>query len=601
MYNGLIKVAAVTPSLVLGDCAHNAKQIAKSIARLSGEGAEIIAFPELCVCGYTLGEKFLLCSLKTEVEKAVRYIAQSVPDGVLVFVGAPVWNNVNLYNCAIAMQGGEILAIVPKTHLPNYGEFYEKRYFSTTDEMLVSETYNVPFGTKQLFAAREVTVGVEICEDLWVPVPPSSLCALNGANIIVNLSASDEVTGKAEFRRTLTKSQSARLVCAYIYADAGSYESATDMTFSAHNIVAENGAVLAESAPFTSGLAVTEIDVDRLNHDRQKQQIATSDSYQKVAITFNEKKITPVRKVERRPFVDGCTDERLELILSIQSTALERRFKKVGAKKLVLGLSGGLDSALALLVCNRVNAAKTLAVTMPAFGTSDRTLNNARNLCRALNVELKTVPISDTVTSHLKDINHTDKKDVTYENAQARMRTVTIFDIANAVDGIVVGTGDMSEAALGWCTYGGDHLSSYGVNAGVPKTLVKTLVDYEARRLKGECEKALNDILNTEISPELLPPVSGQIAQKTEDILGSYDLHDFFLYYFVRFGMSKEKILYLASLAFSDIAKEKIAATLDLFFDRFYKNQFKRSCTPDAPKIGSVALSPRADWRFPSD
>ncbi|MDE6105168.1 MAG: NAD(+) synthase, partial [Clostridia bacterium] len=588
-------------------------------------GSQLTVFPELCVCGYTCGDLFNQTALISSCENALKEICESTRDlKPLVFVGAPVKAFGKLYNCAVAIYGGKILGIIPKTYLPNYGEFYEKRHFLSAPEktgtITIGDIDGVPFGSKLIFKAEncpEFTVSAEICEDLWAPQSPSISHANVGANIIVNLSCSDETVGKAEYRRNLVKMQSAKLVSGYIYCDAGDGESTTDTVFAGHNIIAENGCVLSESKLFKNGLIYGEIDVEMLAAERRRvssgyfKNGAEAEDYSLIKFDTDKSDCKLTRKFSKTPFVpsDGLS-ERSELILTIQQKGLEKRLKHVKSKTAVIGVSGGLDSALALLVTCRAfmalgkNLKDIVAVTMPCFGTTEKTKNNSLKLIESLGVTAKIVPISDSVLQHFKDIGQDENKhDTTYENAQARMRTLVLMDIANQTNGLVIGTGDLSELALGWATYNGDHMSMYGVNCSVPKTLVKHLIDFEAERLGGECGKVLKDILNTEISPELLPPTKdGKITQKTEDLVGPYILHDFFLYYAVRYGFKPSKVQYLAESAFEGIYDaQTIKKWLINFYKRFFTQQFKRSCMPDGVKVGSVSLSPRGDWRMPSD
>ena len=609
MKYGMVRAGAFTPVIKVGNPEYNGKAIIDTIKSVTAGGFEIAVFPELCVCGYTCADLFFTRELLSETEKAVKKIAENTPDGIIVFVGAPVVQGGRLYNCAIAISGGKVLGIVPKTELPNYGEFYEKRYFAPAfDGVQTSDVYGAPMGNV-LFgrAGTDLVIGCEICEDMWADIPPSVHACRAGANVIVNLSASDEIVGKAEYRELLIKSLSGRQICAYVYADAGYGESTTDMVFAAHNVIAENGAIIAKCEPFGGGQAATEIDIQRLTYDRLKMGVKHTDK-QFTVVPFELNKAAAdmelFRKIKKYPFVPSGDNAkaRAELILTMQARGLRKRFKATKADTLVIGLSGGLDSALALLVCCRAveDNAKIKAVTMPCFGTTQKTLGNAQKLAAALGVSLETIDIKNTVNSHLKDIDH-DKTDVVYENAQARVRTMTLFDIANKTNGLVVGTGDLSELALGWCTYNGDHMSSYCVNGGVPKTLVKYLVSYEAEFYGGKVADAINDILNTDISPELLPADNGKITQKTEDILGKYDLLDFIMYYYCRYGFTRKKIEFLLKTAFSGTPAAQIKKALDTFFNRFFMSQFKRSCMPDGVKIGSVSFSPRSDFRLPSD
>lgn len=623
MKYGFVRAAAATPNIRVADVHYNGGNIIQLIGRAEKAGAELLVFPELCVCGYTCGDLFGQNVLLDGCLAALSDIAAATKGkSMLVFVGVPVRLAGVLYNCAAAVSGGKVLAFIPKRHLPNYAEFYEKRNFQpyrgeNTRVELNGE--QIPFGNKILFRESnhpDFTVAAELCEDLWVPAPPSVSHALAGANIIVNLSASDETAGKAEYRRLLVCAQSAKTVSGYVYADAGEGESTTDMVFAGHDMVCENGEILAESEPFGDGLAVSEIDVEKLAFERRRintyYENSDASGYEIIPFSACKGADTLTRKIARLPFVPQGEDalgRRAELILSMQSEGLKKRLSHTKAKSAVLGISGGLDSALALLVTVRAFKAlgkdlrDIIAVTMPCFGTTDKTLNNSLRLMRELGVTSRTVNIADSVRGHFKDIGHDEKvKNAAYENAQARTRTLVLMDIANDENGLVVGTGDLSELALGWATYNGDHMSMYGVNASVPKTLVRYLIRHEAARLGGEAEKVLTDILNTEISPELLPPENGKIAQKTEELVGPYELHDFYLYYAIRWGFSPKKVYFLAKKAFAGAySDETLKKWLVNFYRRFFSQQFKRSCLPDGVKIGSVALSPRGDWRMPSD
>lgn len=623
MKYGFVRAAAATPKIRVADVHYNGGNIIQLIEKAEKAGAELLVFPELCVCGYTCGDLFGQNVLLDGCLAALSDIAAATKGkSMLVFVGVPVRLSGVLYNCAAAVSGGKVLAFIPKRHLPNYAEFYEKRNFQPYKGENTRVGLNgeqIPFGNKILFRESnhpDFTVAAELCEDLWVPAPPSVSHALAGANIIVNLSASDETAGKAEYRRLLVRAQSAKTVSGYVYADAGEGESTTDMVFAGHDMICENGEILAESEPFGEGLAVSEIDVEKLAFERRRinTYYENSDASGYEIIPFSACKGTDslTRKIARLPFVPQGEDalgRRAELILSMQSEGLKKRLSHTNAKSAVLGISGGLDSALALLVTVRAFKAlgkdlrDIVAVTMPCFGTTDKTLNNSLKLMQELGVTSRTVNIADSVRRHFKDIGHDEKvKNAAYENAQARTRTLVLMDIANDENGLVVGTGDLSELALGWATYNGDHMSMYGVNASVPKTLVKYLIRHEAARLGGEAEKVLTDILNTEISPELLPPENGKIAQKTEELVGPYELHDFYLYYAVRWGFSPKKVYFLAKKAFAGAyGDETLKKWLVSFYKRFFSQQFKRSCLPDGVKIGSVALSPRGDWRMPSD
>lgn len=635
MQHGFIKVCAATPEIRVADVKYNSSLIISAIKESAANGSRLTVFPELCLCGYTCGDLFNQSVLLNACETAIDEITKSTKGlKTLVFVGAPFSNGGKLYNCAFVINNGLILGIVPKTYLPNYGEFYEKRYFCPAPDKLEyigykgnGENYTIGFGTQQIFKAdncRNFSVACEICEDLWAPLSPSVNHVGAGADIIVNLSCSDETVGKADYRRNLIKTQSAKLVCGYVYCDAGDGESTTDMVFSGHNLICENGSILSESKLFENGLLYGEIDTEFLSIERKR--IASGyfrnnnsncdickNDYYIAKFEAEDKPFDITRNYSKTPFVpeDGIKlKERTELILTIQQKGLEKRLKHVGCKSVVLGVSGGLDSALALLVACRTFASlgwdkkNIIAVSMPAFGTTEKTKSNALKLIAALGATSRVIPVGDTVLKHFEDIGHdADNKNVTYENAQARMRTMVLMDIANDENGIVLGTGDLSELALGWATYSGDHMSMYGVNASVPKTLVKHLIAYEAEKLGGETNKILTDILNTEISPELLPPdKNGNIAQKTEDIVGPYVLHDFFIYYSLRCGFSPSKIKFLAVKSFKGFYDEEtIDKWLKSFYKRFFKHQFKRSCAPDGVKVGSVSLSPRADLRLPSD
>ena len=626
MKYGFVKVAAVSPKLKVADVKFNTLKIEEEIARQTKEGTEILVFPELCLCGYTCGDLFLQPLLSEACRRALKELSLFTRGiSMLIFVGLPMDYMGKLYNCAAALCNGRVLGIVPKTHIPNYSEFYERRYFSPAPNGNISdyrlwEEECTTFGPKQIFADEknpEVKVACEICEDLWVGMPPSVYAASAGATIIVNLSASDETIGKADYRRMLVKSQSGRNVCAYIYADAGTGESTTDMVFAGHNLIAENASVLSESLPFSKGRATAEIDASFLAAERRKLTTFTgTETPSDFIVTktgFCGDGDLTLRKVSKTPFVPQENiqlGERAELILSIQAQGLARRLSHTGAKTAVIGISGGLDSSLALLVSARAfeilgrDKKNIVAVTMPGFGTTGKTFDNSLKLIECTGASGRTINISESVLKHFEDIGHDRKAlDVTYENAQARMRTMILMDIANKTGGLVVGTGDLSELALGWCTYNGDHMSMYAVNSSVPKTLVKHLVRYEGMRKGGELQKVLEAILATEISPELLPPdKEGKIAQKTEDIIGPYELHDFYLYHAIRLGEAPKKVYYLAKYAFGKAYDEKtLLKWLKNFYRRFFSQQFKRSCIPDGVKIGSVTLSPRGDWRMPSD
>ncbi len=623
MKHGFVKTAAVTPDIRVADVAYNTEQICRLIDKTAEEGAKVTVFPELCVTGYTCGDLFTQELLLKRAREALHIIASHTEgkDGI-IFAGAPVAVDGELYNVAAAFGGGKILGLTTKTFLPNYGEFYEMRQFRPGPPQareIFFDGERIPFGPQLLFTAREMDsliISAEICEDVWSPVPPSIEAVREGAVLIVNCSASDETVGKADYRRSLIAGQSARLICGYVYANAGEGESTTDLVFGGHNLIAENGTVLACARRFENGVVYSEIDIQRLNGERRKNTtFQAADERRLIRIPFSigweETKLT--RQFPALPFVPDETGERnrrCEEILMIQAMGLKKRLMHTGAESAVVGISGGLDSTLALLVTAKAfdmlgyDRSGITAVTMPCFGTTDRTYRNACKMGRKLGAELREVPIGDSVLCHFRDIGHSkDRQDVTFENAQARERTQVLMDIANQTGGLVIGTGDMSELALGWATYNGDHMSMYGVNASVPKTLVKHLVHYYADTCEDkELREVLYDVLDTPVSPELLPPKDGVIAQKTEDLVGPYELHDFFLYYMLRFGYAPGKIFRLARETFADeYSPEVIYKWLRTFYRRFFSQQFKRSCLPDGPKVGTVALSPRGDWRMPSD
>lgn len=629
MNYGFIKVAAAVPEVRVADCCFNTERIGQLITRAAEVGVQIVCFPELSVTGYTCGDLFLQEILLDEADvqlKTLLYKTASLD--ILAIVGMPVVSNGKIYNTAVVFQKGHILGVVPKTHIPNYGEFYEKRWFASsfdiTTDMVLLCGQKVPFGSKMVFAAsnNEVAFGVEICEDLWTPLPPSGMLAMHGAELLFNLSASDEVIGKHDYLVQLVKQQSARCVAGYIYASAGFGESTTDMVFAGNGLIVENGSLVAASERFSldEQLIISEIDIDRLKADRRRLTsftesvgVTSVSGYKFIPFELPESEDVLTRPVNPYPFVpqDKDLDVRCEEIFAIQTTGLAKRLKHTCCMHLVVGISGGLDSTLALLVCAKtcdrlgVPRQNIIGITMPGFGTTDRTYNNALDLMRSLGVTIKEISIRKACEQHFKDINHLPEvHDVTYENAQARERTQILMDIANQVNGMVVGTGDLSELALGWATYNGDQMSMYGVNAGIPKTLVRYLVKWVADTQVEACSAAtLWDILDTPVSPELLPACTdGTIAQKTEDIVGPYELHDFFLYYMVRFGFRPAKIYFLALYAFDGIYTDEIIKKwLNTFLRRFFSQQFKRSCMPDGPKVGSINLSPRGDWRMPSD
>ena len=624
MKYGFIKVAAASPALRVADCRYNAEQSVAAMQKAAAAGVRLLVLPELGLTGYTCGDLLLQPVLQQGALHALQtLLAVSAGLPMTTVAGLPLEVEGKLYNCAAVLHGGKILGVVPKTNLPNYGEFYEARWFTPAPAEAKAISLlgqQVPFGTDLLFCCRELPeykLAVEICEDLWVALPPSTRHAMAGATVIANCSASDETIGKAEYRRELITGQSARLMAGYLYADAGRGESTTDMVFAGHDLIAENGRLLAETALFTNEMIVTEIDVHRLTAERRRTntwRAADSAGYTIIPFSLPAEVTTLTRLIDPHPFVPADSAERkqrCEAILTMQAEGLRRRLEYIGCPCAVLGISGGLDSTLALLVAVRaldlLGRPRTdmIAVTMPGFGTTHRTRSNAELLCEKLGVTLRTVSIAAAVRQHFKDIGHDESvTDTTYENAQARERTQVLMDIANQENGIVVGTGDLSELALGWATYNGDHMSMYGVNGSIPKTLVRYLVRHAAETCGDEALAAvLYDILDTPVSPELLPAdEGGRIAQKTEDLVGPYELHDFFLYHFIRYGCPPQKLLYLAENAFAGrYDRAVILKWLRTFCRRFFQQQFKRSCLPDGPKVGSVTLSPRGDWRMPSD
>lgn len=623
MRDGFIKVAAGTPDIRVADCRFNAEQIFQMMRQADSQGVQVLALPELCMTGYTCGDLFLSESLLRGAEEAMGTILEATRNlEMLTAVGLPVRCDGRLYNCAAVIQNGQILGIIPKTHLPNYGEFYEKRWFSPAPDQLIPiklcgrETL---LGQGQIFSSdsvQQLIVGVELCEDLWVPDPPSRRLAQAGASVILNLSASNEVVGKAEYRKQLVIDQSTRLVCGYVFASAGEGESTTDLVFASHNMIAENGQLLAQHR-FGNGLAVSEIDVSKLDYERRRLNALDPDDGTCTVIPFHQEisTTTLTRHISPTPFVPADTEKRAQRcdeILRIAALGLKKRLEYTGAKTAVVGLSGGLDSTLAILITRLAMrladrpAEDIIAVTMPCFGTTDRTRDNAVELATQLNCTLKRIHIGASIQQHFEDIGQDPKEfDVTFENSQARERMQVLMDVANQTGGIVIGTGDLSELALGWCTYNGDHMSMYSVNSSIPKTLVRHLVGHicgDKAESQPELSQVLTDILDTPVSPELLPAVNGQITQETENLVGPYELHDFFLYYFVRWGFSPRKILRLAEHAFAHVYDSaEILKWECVFFQRFFSQQFKRSCLPDGPKVASVALSPRGDWRMPSD
>ena len=623
MRHGFIKVAAATPDIRVADVDYNKEQIIKQMDEAAKAGAKIIVFPELCITGYTCSDLFLQDILLNGAKKALVEIAKQTKElDALVFVGVPLAVGGELYNVAAALNHGNILGFTTKSFLPNYGEFYEMRQFRPGPkkaETILFDGKEIPFGPQLLFVEKQMAnliVSAEICEDVWSPVPPSIEAAREGATVIVNCSASDETIGKASYREELISGQSARLISGYIYANAGEGESTTDLVFGGHNLIAENGTILAEAKRFSNGIIYTEFDVQKIANERRKNTTFTETQEHvlpRIPFGLEQTETILTRTFPSRPFVPRDDQERAkrcEEILTIQAMGLKKRLAHTHAKSAVVGISGGLDSTLALLVTAKAFDALGLersgitAVTMPCFGTTDRTYQNACKMSLKVGATLREVRIGDAVMQHFKDIGH-DPQDhsVTYENSQARERTQVLMDIANQTGGLVIGTGDMSELALGWATYNGDHMSMYGVNASVPKTLVRHLVHYYADTCEDpSLKEVLYDVLDTPVSPELLPPKDGEIAQKTEDLVGPYELHDFFLYYFLRMGYEPGKIYRIAKLSFAgEYDDETIYKWLRTFCWRFFSQQFKRSCLPDGPKVGTVALSPRGDWRMPSD
>ena len=622
MKDGFVSVACGTPKLRLADCNYNAEQTFTMMRKAEKTGVKVLVLPELGLTGYSCGDLFYQDTLLRSAEEALSTVLTATRNlEVVTAVGMPLRGNNKLYNCAVIIQKGTVLGVVPKTHLPNYSEFYEKRQFAAAPEENGTVTLlgkSMPFGNKLVFRCADMpdlALGFEVCEDMWAPCSPAVDLAAAGATVIGNLSASNDIIGKDSYRRQLVTMQSAKLLCGYVYSSCGEGESTSDVVFGAHQMIAENGTMLAERR-FDGGLLVSEVDVQKLCYERRRTQMfdKTPAVWEiPFSLTVSETKLT--RYVAPQPFVpEGKEDRdaRCREILLIASLGLKQRLEHTGAKTAVVGLSGGLDSTLAVLITGL--AMKMLdrpmtdivAVTMPCFGTTDRTRNNAVILAEQMGATLRTVDISASVRSHFKDIGH-DMEDhsVTFENGQARERTQVLMDIANKSGGIVIGTGDLSELALGWCTYNGDHMSMYGVNASIPKTLVRHLVRYLARD-NAESDEALHDvledILDTPVSPELLPAVKGEISQRTEDLVGPYELHDFFLYYILRWGFSPRKVYRLALYALGkQYSREVILKWLKTCYRRFFSQQFKRNCLPDGPKVGSVALSPRGDWRMPSD
>ena len=643
---GYVRVAAAVPHMKVADCAYNASEIKKQISEAVQEGVQVICFPELSITGYTCADLFFTQQLQQNALRALEQVCAYTRDlPIIVLVGAPLKVDNNLYNCAFVMTDGEVMGVVPKVNLPNTGEFYEKRWFSSGRDVLEHNINSirpriptielwgndVPFGIDLLFATKDYSFGIEICEDLWSPLPASTQLAIQGAEIIFNLSSSNCVTGKHTFRQRMIMQQSARVHCGYVYTSSGIGESTTDIVFSGSTYIAENGDMLDMGDRFQmeSSMIISEIDVERLRIDRQRNTNFTHDKhghYRHIQVAPLEPSLgdeaigdeaigtEPThRHFPKTPFLPKRNNsiEYCEDVLNLQLHGLLRRWQHTHAESLVIGISGGLDSTLALLVCvltaDRLGYSRSqiIGVTMPGFGTSDRTYNNAIALMEQLGISIHEIPIRDMALQHLQDIDHDIHiHDITYENAQARIRTLVLMDMANKYNGLVVGTGDMSELALGWATYCGDQMSMYGLNAGIPKTLVRYMVQYAAENIFSEhTREILLDIIDTPVSPELLPTdEDGNIAQKTEDKVGPYELHDFYMYYFLRYGFTREKIAYMAGIAFDgQYTQEEVNHWLDIFMHRFFTQQFKRNCLPDGPKVVGVSLSPRGDWRMPSD
>lgn len=633
MYS-FIRTAAAVPVLKVADCVYNTEEIIKLIDEASKKDVKILAFPELSITSYTCGDLFAQSTLIEYAEKSLEKIAEFSKDkDMFITVGLPVCCDNQTFNCIAGISKGKILGLIPKTNLPNYSEFYEERWFSSADDLISDEIticgQTVPIGSDILFTVENIknlTIGIEVCEDLWSPIPPSSYQSIFGATVIINGSASNELATKHEYRRNLVAQQSSRCICGYIYSSAGTGESTQDTVFSGHSMICENGNMLSESKRFLreGSLTIADIDLELLANDRKKNtsfmtQLRKNERplfFRNIKFTMEENSIDEFyRTVKPAPFVpdnNAMLNERCEDIFNIQVTGLAKRITHTNSKSLVVGISGGLDSTLALLVAVKacdylgIDRKNVHGITMPGFGTTDRTYNNALNLMKSLGVTVKEISIKDAAIQHFKDIGHDiNVHDVTYENTQARERTQILMDYANKEWGMVIGTGDLSELALGWATYNGDHMSMYGVNGGVPKTLVRVLVKWvaENENLGNNSAEILFDVLDTPVSPELLPPdKDGNINQKTEEIVGPYELHDFFLYYVVRFGFAPAKILFLAEKAFKgEYSRETLIKWIKNFYRRFFAQQFKRSCLPDGPKVGTISLSPRGDWRMPSD
>lgn len=617
MKHGFIKVAAATPSTRVADCQFNTERILDLISKATEEGVHLLVLPELCVTGYTCQDLFFQQTLIDSAKDCAIHIANSVPKNMVVVFGCPVEFRGKLHNCAIVASAGKVLGLVPKINIPNYQEFYEQRWFTPAlpnEELIDFGDQKVYMSGKLIFTCNQLPsfrLACEVCEDLWVPNPPSVNHAINGATIIANPSASDEYAGKGEYRNSLVEGQSARLICGYVYADVGEGESTTDLVYTGHDLICENGVTLAHHSMNEDNLLISEIDLQKLEHERRIRNtfVTTNDkTYRYIGFNIEIGDTPLTREIERNPFIPSdrkVADTRCEEIIHLQTLALSRRLAHTKSQNAVVGISGGLDSTLALEIAVRSadklgwNRSNIICVTMPCFGTSDRTKNNAVQLAQLYGCTLLSIDISEAVSQHFQDIGQDPTNfDTTYENSQARERTQVLMDLANKYNAIVVGTGDLSELALGWATYNGDHMSNYGINSGVPKTVVRALVSYTARNSDNpELTSVLESIINTPISPELIPG-----DQQTEDFVGPYELHDFFIYYVLRWGCSPSKILRLAEYAFaSTYSEDVIKKWLKVFYRRFFPQQFKRSCMPDGPKIGSVSLSPRGDWKMPSD
>lgn len=628
MRHGFLRVAAVAPEIRLADCSYNAKQIINLIEEAEEKEVGLLVFPELCITGYTCGDLFLQDILLRTAMEQVKRVAEATADKELVaIIGFPFDHLGRIYNTAAIIHRGRILGLVPKQNIPNYGEFYERRYFTEGPNEAIKVDFmgeELYFGSRILFESIDLpdfVLGVEICEDLWVPMSPANSHCVAGATVIANLSASSEIVGKAEYRRELVKSQSSRLICGYVYADAGEGESTTDLVFSGHNLIAENGLLLSEAEPFNNKMIINELDLGRIKSDRRRMNTYNGQcrmDYVRVKFLFSEyedklKQYDLIRSIDPAPFIPESAQDKMKRckdILAIQAAGLKARLSHIGASTAVLGVSGGLDSTLALLVTQEafdqlgLDKKGILAVTMPCFGTSKRTYNNAKTLAECLGTTLMEIDIKASVIQHFEDIGHDiDLHDITYENSQARERTQVLMDLANKHKGVVVGSGDLSELVLGWATFNGDHMSMYGVNASIPKTLIGAMVEWFADSTDNQSlSEVLKDILDTPVSPELLPPTEGKEHQQTEDYIGPYELHDFFIYYVLRYGFSPEKVYRLAKAAFIyKYSEQEILKWLQIFYHRFISQQYKRSSLPDGPKVGTVSVSPRGDLRMPSD